>query len=405
MFQSNDLIQRIVSAKFEDNSSIDHLLSSYYRHSPYHQQDKPFLQHLSWKQLKTRSVDNDLQWKSIVNRIIENIENFHCGPLFHKLLLNLFNLHNCLSNDELFKLINSNQFWQSFHTICNDNHHCCCDSLKLIQKLIPILIDNDNTDCDNLIQQLIESFRNQTMSRCIVEQWLRLSSILISEKKFPKASYYLKQRIFDYTILNDYLCYFQNGKDFTGNIWNPTIVSSNNSSIEIQYDCILIRSYLILLLKSFNSNEYDLFVQHLTNLISKLDKQKVDDHFQWLIEVFLSEDSELFEMLYLTVMFDQTSNNFIIHQLFHKFIKSISYDPSVLLDMLCTDDETATIFLRFLLVYLKISFDSHQDTQIVLLNQIKEVLTKLRNKINKLDQQRLFPYNPKPLLKLLYFDQ
>jgi hypothetical protein len=113
----------------------------------------------------------------------------------------------------------------------------------------------------------------------------------------------------------------------------------------------------------------------------------------WIIELFIEEDEQLLIALYCIL---KLNDNEMSHNLMNEFIEAIDCDHSVLLDMLCNDDETATNLLKLLLIYLKLN-----DITINIAINVRNVLLELCHKIERLTSKKLFPYNVKPLLKLL----
>ena len=86
-----------------------------------------------------------------------------------------------------------------------------------------------------------------------------------------------------------------------------------------------------------------------------------------------------------------------IHQLLTVFFHGIHNDSSVLLDMLCNDQETAVCLLKMLLAYLKL--ENINDN---INDNVKLVLLELNEKIQRLLHKNLFPYKVEPLIKLLH---
>ena len=187
--------------------------------------------------------------------------------------------------------------------------------------------------------------------------------------------------------------------------------------LEFHYDCPLIRCYILLVLKILSIQDsdkqecYRFLFNHLNLLksrIENIDLQNENFPIKWLIEIFITEDSELFEMfnhillLYSTTKINNNESEFLIHKLFEHFItKSIYNDSSVILDMLLTDQETASNVLQFLIAYLRILSFHRKQFPLQLFSSIVQMFKELEQKIQKLNEKNLFPYNPKPLLRLL----
>ncbi|KAH9406971.1 hypothetical protein TYRP_013239 [Tyrophagus putrescentiae] len=154
--------------------------------------------------------------------------------------------------------------------------------------------------------------------------------------------------------------------------------NESDNDLENIYDCVLIRSYILL----------------SARLLLPDDK---DDLSSWLVEIFITEDSELFQFFYLSALLAKTLAEIqFVDCLFLAFLTSIYHDTSTLIEMLTTDTGTATSTLQFLLAYLKLPRDQEP-----LDAAIAKTLKRLKHKISRLYSKGLFPYNPSALLRLL----
>lgn len=397
-----------LSTKFDSQTCLEILVSPFLKSFQCQPSDLIFLQHLASNELKQRLKNDELNQVLLLIVDLYRSNQFHCATLFHELFLKILD-----SEDELlcFDLFQQNNFelWNSFPKICDI--HCSCTSLKFLRKLISFtLLKKEALRCDMYILEAIQSYFSSD-TYCIAQEWLHLATYLLSENisnQLPQVTNHLKQST--KAIFDSYLIHFQTSKDFTGNVWNPELVITNESAnsksnFEHKYDLALIRSYLILFLQTTLPEEFRQLTDHLDELRLSLGEDSSGMcNIDWLIEIFIAEDSDLFTMLRLTVLLfgsQPQTNGYFVHRLFHQFLVSIDFDAGVLLQMLRTGHDTGTTFLHFLLAYLKIPpFPNHESIDIgPVISKIKQTLSELKTQIT--DHQDTFPYNPGPLLRRL----
>lgn len=123
---------------------------------------------------------------------------------------------------------------------------------------------------------------------------------------------------------------------------------------------------------------------------STLDKQ-----WQWLMTLFVEEDALLLSAIMIVAQLLREVEHFdAIQELVESFLEAIHFDVNVLIDWLCSDHETANLLLHLLLFCLKLD-------QVTFSQNVQTTLSELNNKISSLSIKGLFPYNAKPLIKLL----
>ena len=94
------------------------------------------------------------------------------------------------------------------------------------------------------------------------------------------------------------------------------------------------------------------------------------------------------------------------HLLFVKLLQNLSFDSSVLLDWLTSNE---TQFLLYFLKYLKYAARTYKDLSAICVTMrdigveksVFDVLKKLKKSIERLRSKNLFPYNVAPLLKVM----
>ena len=87
-------------------------------------------------------------------------------------------------------------------------------------------------------------------------------------------------------------------------------------------------------------------------------------------------------------------------ELFYAFLQTVSYDHTVLVDFLITQN-TGTLFLRYLMLCIGLFINTWPD--FVSMNKSIDCLVQLKVAIERLHHRNLFPYNPAPLLKRFGF--
>lgn len=405
---------------------------------------KIFLQYWNIEILKEKllSISNEEFEKIWIELLCQtNISSLLNPIVYHEILFKLLNTVFDNDDDEEFdgkeiihkilitKLNNQSYLWKSFHHSIElvDENQCLCYSVKCLMKIIETIFihpkqNDDYQIFDQQLESILELYYHNVDRRCFAYELLKFSSFIVTNnynQHIPRVIDRLKNHwIHSNLILISYRKFFSQAHDFAGNI---LILPPSSSSLDLEfhYDCPLIRCYILLVLKILSIQDsdkqecYKFLFNHLNLLksrIENIDLQNENFPIKWLIEIFITEDSELFEMfnhillLYSTTKInDHNESEFLIHKLFEHFItKSIYNDSSVILDMLLTDQETASIVLQFLIAYLRIlSFHRKQFPLLQLFSSIVQMFKELEQKIQKLNQKNLFPYNPKPLLRLL----
>ena len=431
---------------YDCSNSIDELLSVFNQMNT--SESIIFLQHwnieiLKEKLLLIKSLEEFEQiWIELLSAT--HITSF---VVYHELLLKLlttvfdddddddqFDRHAIILKILIPKLNNYPQssLWKSFHysnISVVDENQCLCNSLKCLKKIIFIIHQHDNDQIsdffDQQLESILESYHQHNVDRrCFAYELLKFSSFIvtINNIRIPCVINKLKNWIQSDFLLKNYLRFFSHSRDFAGNILTVH-QRSLSSDPEFNYDCPLIRCYILFVLKilsidSTMKDSYRFLSLHLNQLKSRIEncdknsKQNEKFPIKWLIEIFITEDSELFEMFHQILLLYSTTKNptiivdneseFLIHRLFEYFITNFIYnDSSVLLDMLCTDQETASIVLRFLIAYLRILPYHCKNNSQPWFAPIVRLFHELGQRIQKLDEKNLFPYSPKPLLRLL----
>lgn len=426
----DDKIVRIRSYKIDSITSIKHLLSFFCveKSSNIDIDILPYVRHCAIKQIcqQIGSFDNEhqvVQLNSLIKELnINKCEYFwHCPASYHELwnstiffLLNknsIGQLKSSLKDTILTSLLsNGSKFQESFiesENNCSD--HCNCNTVKCLTNLYEITNDVYKfklLDLKLLIPKylsIIEDNSSNVSNRCFTLNFLQLYNILT---RFDGANNILHN--FIPNLINCIKPYLKIAHCFIGPRTKLDESTISDYGIEYKLDCPLIRCYILLLLKLNNCDSINWFMKQIKLLIEHdLNKKNVNDEeyaLQWLISVLMTEDSQLFEALYL---FSKTISSRIeeihlLHRLFFNFLVQINHDPSTLLEMLTTDGSTATNLLRFLLVYLKLPFDhTSQNDNDICVQSICNTFADLKRRIIRLDRAGLYPYNPAPLIRLL----
>lgn len=426
---TNEIRKQILDIDLDENTSTEKLLSLFYTDN--FGNFNIHIQYWSTELLKRKLIYSSIEAEKILTSLTKNseiINSFNCNATFHELLLKLLNVlvdESTVKNDNSKQLahqllcseldLETSLLWSTFRNPTFDTEHCLCNTVKCLQKILTFIDEINLKTIDKCLVVVFESYHSYLqIARCFAYEYLKFHLFIIDliDEKYSQTWNIFKNLIDNNILLKLYSNYFHTARDFGGNklsLPNESLFSS----IEFQYDCPLIRVYVLLILKYqskiYNVQSYELIVRHLNLLMSKkitLETNSTSQTFpvEWLIDVFISEDSELFELLYQILLLygaKQPETDQLIHRLFLQFIQSINYDASVLLEMLCTEDTTATTVLQFLLVYLKISPFQQKQSIPSWMKPIVLALTELMTKIQKLNDKNLFPYNPKPLLRLL----
>lgn len=154
----------------------------------------------------------------------------------------------------------------------------------------------------------------------------------------------------------------------------------------------------------------------------------------WIVDLFKDQDDALASALLYCLEFEiyisrcgfelgASKRNWNSQHLFGKFVETIGYDHSVLMDLLISEE---TCFLFYILRYLKmcnstdifkprvasrvrlVDYDStdedsdsereNDDLPVKNFRKTGETLHQLHNEIEKVHEKSLFPFNPSPLL-------
>lgn len=396
--------------------------------------NNPFLQNCLVRKIQKQFEDDGISEfdENLIKlfRVLEEIHpRFHCYKVFHEFLMRLI-VDLDPSNVVLRSILEDSKdefgcFWlktfsQSFDDQCNDGNHCLCPSFQCLCRILMILDENNwkiSEKLDDSINSILNS--HQTFSRrCSTFEFLKFCIFLSSLKRLilPISIKFLCDSIKSNRFLKEILKFFHKAKDFCGNDWILSSVDELPPTIATEFllDCPMIRSYIKIYIKYSSKDEkfYSSFMEHLSSLRHRILNDSCEIYassllIDWIIEIFASEDADLFDLLIDILVSTRDrlqETHFLIHRMFSSFIvRSLHQDASVLLEMLCTEKSTALKLLEFLIMYLKI-FPSHTETKDnIFLKPIEKILGELSIKIAKLDSKNLFPYNVKPLLKLLNF--
>ena len=205
----------------------------------------------------------------------------------------------------------------------------------------------------------------------------------------------ISEWIFQQNFLTESISFSNDVYTFGGKYW------SDQGSIDNQFGCdvVLLRQVVLLFLLTLSSDLVmnsisDNVIKDRLNIVSQLVRNKCPKFIEnnWIVKLFIEEDEQLLSAVYCLI---RLGDNQMSHFIINAFIESIDFDSSVLLDMLC-DEQTATLLLKILLIFLKLS-----DISTNISINIKNVLLELRDKMQRLTAKQLFPYNVNPLMKLL----
>ena len=176
--------------------------------------------------------------------------------------------------------------------------------------------------------------------------------------------------------------------DFSGAKVESTL--SNNFDVTLVQK--LIECLLLSLQKTKEVSQLSSRYGTILKLMTTINEDATDSD---VLKLFIDDDVLLidvtFYLLNIFVIVDQSKT----HMIFNALLEIVYYDVSILIDWLCSE-ETATPFLRLLLRYLKLS-----NINLELEQRAKSVLVELNSKIVSFTTKKLFPYDAKPLVKLL----
>lgn len=393
-----DICSRVSAHRITSDTSLQAMLAYFSAQNCLAEPDvQLFVQHKVLCELRNR-LAGDLR-PDLINQLIANQSTFHCLTVYHEVLLKTVlyvvptrepvQLSKLLTESLLQDLINS------FIASSSCPEHCFCSTIKCHFKLLLRFINEPNLIVKLTHPSIFAHFFNQIQSnsRCIAFEFLQLAiETLKRNQTNDQLIKYFNELISKSTLLNILLPFFSIPRCFAG----PREPNESDNDLENIYDCVLIRSYILLsarLLLVISSDLKRNFL-HQLYLIKPDDK---DDLSSWLVEIFITEDSELFQFFHLSALLAKTLAEIqFVDCLFLAFLTSIYHDTSTLIEMLTTDTGTATSTLQFLLAYLKLPRDQEP-----LDAAIAKTLKRLKHKISRLYSKGLFPYNPSALLRLL----
>jgi len=145
-------------------------------------------------------------------------------------------------------------------------------------------------------------------------------------------------------------------------------------------------------IKVSSRHDFPSLFSKMTSFVQSLCPEKDIQNPKDLLQLFLDEDDKLIELCFgLVTLVDEEGE---IHSLMHQFLQHINFDAQVLLDWLTSDQETSLPLLKLLLFYLK------QPKELVT-SQTQATLKSLADKLVKLSDKKLLPFDFKPLLRLM----
>jgi hypothetical protein len=370
-------------SKIQLNDDLIHLLFKIYCNH-----FDVYVKHICGKLLINFLINNDLNYNSLFQ-----FNEWHCFPQLSKLLNDLLNKipkEECVGYQSLVDNIldKLRQFCET-NSLCEI--HCLCYTLEVVNH---IFSQTDDQNLNNIVLTFVKLF-NHKQKRCFDQKFFDLLiSIAKDNENKPNSMNSIFEWIFEENLIesinisDQFYCF---GGEY---------LSEMSEKNEFECDVIILRKFTLLYLICLSSQSViestnnHIIYNRLRNICrfvrSKCNKMSENN---WIIELFIEEDEQLLTALYCIL---KLNNNQMSHYLMNEFIEAIDCDHSVLLDMLCNDDETATHLLKLLLIYLKLN-----DITINIATNARNVLLELCHKIERLTLKKLFPYNVKPLLKLL----
>jgi hypothetical protein len=132
-------------------------------------------------------------------------------------------------------------------------------------------------------------------------------------------------------------------------------------------------------------------IQISIEILKKSEISTLDD----LLPIFSEEDDKLLQFAEFSIKILQKLEGISsVHNFMDCLFKTIDYDCNVILDWMTSDDETCLPLLRMLLWYLKVDKRSR-------LPQTSQVLEIMLDKLHKLQDKQLIPFDSRPLIRLL----
>lgn len=270
--------------------------------------------------------------------------------------------------------------------LCEEHCLCCvCDTL------VAIVTHSDDSILNQILIDLFKLFE-RLKKRCFIRKLINLlvfiakqndsntlSMRTISELAFSQKS--SLQRID-----------FSNGLHAFGGRY----LSDKDTQMKSEYECdvVLLRQTTLLMLLCLAHIGGQQSCQRLDSVSRFVrNTSPMFDVNDWPIKLFIEEDEQLLCALQCLICLSDSKTS---HFLMDAFVLSIGCDSGVLLDMLCSDEQTATVLLKLLIIYLKLD-----DLVTDVAANVRNVLLELREKMKRLTTKQLFPYNVKPLIRLL----
>jgi hypothetical protein len=273
-------------------------------------------------------------------------------------------------------------------SIPNDNDNLLY--VLIFKKLIKIF-SNSNI-CLDKHQELIEKLSLFKIN-CTTDDYLVVKySALIKLINFKREL--LSLDLTKLQLINEnYNCFMLNLKKN-----NEDYFSSNNNTLKIALRHEIFANYLLFILFnveiSKKLDDLDILSTNINKIYLAQDTLRIEFNLKSLNTIRnLCESESLKEITDK----ERLKNLLNPHKLFGYLIKSINFDCVLLVDWLISNE---TQFLEYLMRYLKYfqnNYDSYGDN--LDFNDIKTLLTSLSSKIKQ--SERHFPYNCKPLIKLL----
>lgn len=266
----------------------------------------------------------------------------------------------------------------------SDQEQCLCGALKLLN----FSLKKCDAFVSESLDELVLSFSNNCfqVKRCVLFEFLTLELAILDINWLNNCHSIINQQTnSDYFVSSVSMENFIKPISFCGEIQCKRDDGS-------AHDKVILRKIVLLFLKSNVYQKNDRFDLNMKTISSYFD-QKFHSNSDWLIKLFIDDDVELLNALYYLIKMNCNE----IHQLLAVFFHGIHNDSSVLLDMLCNDQETAVCLLKMLLAYLKL--ENINDN---INDNVKLVLLELNEKIERLLHKNLFPYKVEPLIKLLH---
>ena len=305
--------------------------------------------------------------------------NWHCSNELAAYLLQLLEF-NRFFLPEISEWIESAEYVAT----CSSMSHCLCDTLKLCKTLV----ENECPMTSELLSKLTELISLDS-AKCIVSTYLDLL-INISDR--------LEHVDAIESWVQNYLC---------AKLFNVQVLSTV-SFVHIS-DTSIFRKYILTSLltlktsaKRHGSEErMDDVRLRLATLERSVQESLGDEAADGcpFVKLFIEHDAMLLtssiclQDIYVAIGLELESHKFL-----NSLLRAIQFDEDVLIDWLLSDQDTAVLTLELLVKYLKLAGNENQPC---LHDETRTVLSKLYQKLLKKIGRNLFPYNVKPLMKLL----